>query len=111
MEEHKLTHNNICMDSIVHSRNKYLLYHPIYFGPSSCNTQKLLLKDKSYVSIELADMLSECQDPSEVQDLPSCLDFHLADIYSLGLLVIELATLSEAYRFFDCTGKIIGDEI
>ena len=56
-------------------------------------------------------MLSECQDPTEVQDLPSCLDFHLADIYSLGLLVIELATLSEAYRFFDCTGQIIGDEI
>ena len=81
------------MDSIVHCRGKFLLYHPIYFGPASCNTQRLLMKEKSYASPELADLLAECVNPKEVQDLPGSLDFHLADIYSLGLIVTELATL------------------
>ena len=99
------------MDSIYFSEGAFLLVHPTFLDPNSTNLGKARIGRKHYSSPELWEQFLECTADEEVDNIPSYLDTWAADVYSLALVVLELAAMDEAATFHDKNSEAVENRL
>jgi hypothetical protein len=92
------------MESIVRKNGQYLLFHSVFHTTLANNISKKQFKRKHYCSPELFDLIVECTTQEDITSIPDFIDFSVADVFSLGLLILELATLTEETGFYSEKG-------
>ena len=104
-------HNNLCMESIFYSHGYYLLIHPFFMDSDAINLRKAAAGRKHYSSPELWDLFVECTSEHEIGEIQSYLDVTQSDVYSLGLILIELAAMDEAASFHEPDSEAVENRL
>ena len=73
----------------------YLLLHPCLLPSPSSLFERVHSQPKTYISPETLDYILECADEEEYMQVVSDLDIYRSDVFALGLILLELATLVE----------------
>jgi serine/threonine protein kinase len=94
MEAVKLMHGRICGEAFVKSEGQFKLLHPVALGKFILTNQgkSNIIGEKHYLSPELTQIKK-----SSVELHTFC----KADVFSLGLLAIEMASLEYVKKWYD----------
>lgn len=87
-----VVHNNLSLNTILFGANSIKLHHPSLFQKT--NFDCILEGSKHYASPELVDSIRKGADLTDF-------DYFKSDVFSLGLLILELGTLVVEESFYD----------
>lgn len=99
MRDDGLSHNNINPETIVVTNGKFRLYHPWILETLTSNISNALLGRKSFISPELYH-------EAMVHEVPKLPNGTASDIFSLGLSLVEAASLEPETTYYTLDGKL-----
>jgi hypothetical protein len=95
LEQHGMRHGNLSADCVVLVNDRHCVYHPCLV-PASVNAYaRVHALAKHYTAPEVVDLILECASPQEFALVVDDIDWHKADVFSVGLLALEMASLVE----------------
>lgn len=101
LQDHGTKHGNLSMECIVPSPEGYYLYHPTLI-PASVNAySRVHALIKHYAAPEVVDMILECNSEQEYTSVQDDIDWAKADIFSVGLIALEMASLVEEEDWYN----------
>lgn len=113
LHDQTLSHEDISPDSfILSSRDRYKLYHPLVLQSIATNKQNALAGRKSYISPEALKELAHRNATGYDRTAPgssarkNTYNKTTADMFSLGLTLLEAATLEPEGRYYSSTGEL-----
>jgi hypothetical protein len=101
LEDHGVKHGNITLDCIVPTPQAYYLYHPTLI-PASVNAyNRVHALSKHYSAPEVVDLILECNTDAEFDLIKEEVDWSKADIFGIGLIALEMASLVEEEDWYN----------
>lgn len=99
-EAESIIHNNMCPEGFLDIGDGFKMVHPSTFSALSNNFNLALHKEKHYLSPELLQRFSVINDPQEFELLFKEIDPFRADLFSLGLLALEMTDVKFEHSFY-----------
>lgn len=94
-EDHGIRHGNLSPDCIVPVAGRFWIYHPALIPESVNPYSRVQSLAKHYTAPEVVDLILECNSPQEFNLIVEDIDWHKADLFSAGLIALEMASLVE----------------
>jgi SLT domain-containing protein len=94
-EDHGIRHGNLSPDCIIPASGRFWIYHPTLIPDSVNPYLRVQSLAKHYTAPEVVDLILECNSPQEFNLIVDDIDWYKADLFSAGLIALELASLVE----------------